>query len=129
MTVCQSVTVPWAPGCNEAIGEFASQPSGDPNHGIHIHVSNLVISSKAAPMQNNASPSSGPGRRQGAGLAGIRAAQGLSNAQIAADMFISERTVKAHLSDASNLLGLDRIQMARLVERAELGDDMNRLLG
>lgn len=48
------------------------------------------------------------------------AAEGLTNAQIAQRMFISERTAKAHLSAASDRLCMSRIQMARLVERADL---------
>lgn len=50
----------------------------------------------------------------------LLAAQGCTNAQIAQRMFISERTAKAHLSAASERLGMGRIQMARLVERADL---------
>ena len=47
-------------------------------------------------------------------------AEGLTNAEIAAHMFISERTAKAHLSSASEKLAMGRVQMARLVERADL---------
>lgn len=50
----------------------------------------------------------------------ILAAEGLTNAEIAKKMYISERTVKAHLSSASDKLSLGRVQLARLVERAEL---------
>ena len=50
----------------------------------------------------------------------LLAADGCSNAQIAARMFISERTAKAHLSNAGDRLGMNRVQMARLVERADL---------
>lgn len=35
-------------------------------------------------------------------------------------MFISERTAKAHLSSAADRLNMGRVQMARLVERADL---------
>lgn len=35
-------------------------------------------------------------------------------------MFISERTVKVHLSSAADKLYMGRVQMARLVERANL---------
>lgn len=48
----------------------------------------------------------------------ILAAQGMSNQEIAERMFISERTVKAHLSNASERLSMNRVQLARLVERA-----------
>ena len=48
----------------------------------------------------------------------ILAAQGMSNQEIAERMFISERTVKAHLSNASKRLSMNRVQLARLVERA-----------
>ena len=48
----------------------------------------------------------------------ILAAQGMSNQEIAERMFISERTVKAHLSSASERLSMNRVQLARLVERA-----------
>lgn len=50
----------------------------------------------------------------------LLAAEGLTNTQIAARMFISERTAKAHLSSASERLCMSRIAMARLVERADL---------
>lgn len=50
----------------------------------------------------------------------ILAAEGFTNAGIAARMFISERTAKAHLSSASDKLNMGRVQMARLVERADL---------
>ena len=48
------------------------------------------------------------------------AAEGYTNAEIAARMFISERTAKAHLSSAGDKLSMGRVQMARLVERADL---------
>ncbi|MBW3091361.1 response regulator transcription factor [Bifidobacterium sp. 82T10] len=50
----------------------------------------------------------------------LLAAEGLSNAEIAARMFISERTAKAHLSSAADKLSMNRVQLARLVERADL---------
>jgi DNA-binding NarL/FixJ family response regulator len=50
----------------------------------------------------------------------LLSAQGLRNNEIAEKMFISERTVKVHLSAAADKLGLNRIQLARLVERADL---------
>lgn len=50
----------------------------------------------------------------------LLAAEGYTNAEIAQKMYISERTVKAHLSSASDKLSLGRVQLARLVERAEL---------
>ncbi|WP_055426540.1 response regulator transcription factor [Bifidobacterium aesculapii] len=50
----------------------------------------------------------------------LLAAEGLTNAQIASRMFISERTAKAHLSSASDKLAMGRVQMARLVERADV---------
>lgn len=50
----------------------------------------------------------------------ILAADGLTNAEIAERMFISERTAKAHLSNASERLSMGRVQMARLVERADI---------
>ncbi|WP_125979856.1 response regulator transcription factor [Bifidobacterium goeldii] len=52
----------------------------------------------------------------------ILAAEGMTNAEIAARMFISERTAKAHLSSAADKLAMGRVQMARLVERADLDD-------
>ena len=48
------------------------------------------------------------------------AAEGYTNAKIASRMFISERTAKAHLSSAADKLNMGRVQMARLVERADL---------
>lgn len=48
----------------------------------------------------------------------IYAAQGLSNQEIAIEMCISERTVKAHLMAACDKLNMNRIMLARLVERA-----------
>lgn len=50
----------------------------------------------------------------------LLAAEGLTNAEIAERMFISERTAKAHLSSAADKLSMGRVQMARLVERADL---------
>lgn len=50
----------------------------------------------------------------------LLAAEGASNSEIAGTMYISERTVKAHLSEAMATLGMNRVQLARLVERAEL---------
>lgn len=50
----------------------------------------------------------------------LLAAEGCTNAEIAAQMFISERTAKAHLSNAGDKLAMGRVQMARLVERADL---------
>lgn len=50
----------------------------------------------------------------------VLAAEGYTNAEIAARMFISERTAKAHLSSAADKLAMGRVQMARLVERADL---------
>lgn len=50
----------------------------------------------------------------------LLAAEGMTNAQIAERMFISERTAKAHLSSAADKLAMGRVQMARLVERADL---------
>lgn len=50
----------------------------------------------------------------------LLAAEGCTNAEIAAQMFISERTAKAHLSSAGDKLAMGRVQMARLVERADL---------
>lgn len=50
----------------------------------------------------------------------LLAAEGYTNAEIAQRMFISERTAKAHLSSAADKLSMGRVQMARLVERADL---------
>lgn len=50
----------------------------------------------------------------------VLAAEGYTNAEIAQRMFISERTAKAHLSSAADKLCMGRVQMARLVERADL---------
>lgn len=50
----------------------------------------------------------------------VLAAEGFTNAEIAERMFISERTVKAHISSAADKLRMGRVQMARLVERADL---------
>lgn len=50
----------------------------------------------------------------------VLAAEGYTNAEIAERMFISERTAKAHLSAAADKLCMGRVQMARLVERADL---------
>ncbi|MCO6558402.1 MAG: response regulator transcription factor [Bifidobacterium sp.] len=50
----------------------------------------------------------------------ILAAEGLSNAEIAKEMFISERTVKAELSAACAKLDANRVLLSRIVERADL---------
>ena len=50
----------------------------------------------------------------------ILAAEGFTNAEISEKMFISERTVQAHISSAADKLCMGRVQMARLVERADL---------
>ena len=57
----------------------------------------------------------------------IYAAEGYTNAEIATRMIISERTVKADLSNASRKLNMGRVQMARLVERADLKGDSTNL--
>ena len=53
----------------------------------------------------------------------ILAAEGFTNAEISEKMFISERTVKAHISSAADKLCMGRVQMARLVERATCRHD------
>ena len=50
----------------------------------------------------------------------LLAAEGFTNAEIASRMFISERTAKAHLSSAADKRDMGRVQMARLVERADM---------
>ncbi|MBW3087345.1 response regulator transcription factor [Bifidobacterium sp. 82T24] len=50
----------------------------------------------------------------------LLAAEGLTNQEIAARMFTSERTTKAHLSSASEKLCMSRVQLAQLVGRADL---------
>lgn len=53
----------------------------------------------------------------------ILAARGLTNSEIAAEMYISERTAKAHLSSACTHLGLasmNRVLLGRIVERAAI---------
>lgn len=51
------------------------------------------------------------------------AAAGLSNSAIAARAFVSEATVKTHLTRAMTKLGLEnRVQLATLVDRAGLTD-------
>ena len=50
----------------------------------------------------------------------LLAADGLTNQEIAARMFTSERTTKAHLSSASEKLCMNRVQLAQLVGRADL---------
>ncbi|WEV46154.1 response regulator transcription factor [Bifidobacterium sp. ESL0690] len=52
--------------------------------------------------------------------ASMLAAEGLSNAEIAKSMFISERTVKAELSSACAKLDVNRVLLGRIVERADL---------
>ncbi|BDR52324.1 DNA-binding response regulator [Bombiscardovia nodaiensis] len=50
----------------------------------------------------------------------LLAAEGMTNQEIAEHMYVSERTVKAHLSSACEKLTMSRVQLARLVERADL---------
>ncbi|MFB7800597.1 MULTISPECIES: response regulator [unclassified Isoptericola] len=45
-------------------------------------------------------------------------AEGLSNAQIAERLFLGEATVKTHLARATTRLGVNRVQLALLVDRA-----------
>ena len=61
-----------------------------------------------------------PQSRRDEARALLLAAEGCTNAEIAGRMFISERTAKAHLSSAADKLDMGRVQMARLVERADL---------
>ncbi|BDR55235.1 DNA-binding response regulator [Bombiscardovia apis] len=50
----------------------------------------------------------------------LLAAEGYTNQEIAERMYVSERTVKAHLSSTCDKLCMSRVQLARLVERADL---------
>ncbi|MFI2105333.1 response regulator [Isoptericola sp. NPDC019693] len=45
-------------------------------------------------------------------------AEGLTNAQIAERLFLGEATVKTHLARATTRLGVNRVQLALLVDRA-----------
>jgi len=45
-------------------------------------------------------------------------AEGLSNADIARQLFLGEATVKTHLTRATSRLGVNRVQLALLVDRA-----------
>lgn len=45
-------------------------------------------------------------------------AEGLSNVEIAARMFLGEATVKTHLAHACHKLGVNRVRLALLVDRA-----------
>lgn len=49
----------------------------------------------------------------------LLSAEGMTNQEIAQHMFISERTVKAHLMSAARRLSMDRVGLARLVERSD----------
>lgn len=49
----------------------------------------------------------------------LLSAEGMTNQEIAEHMFISERTVKSHLMSAARRLCMDRIGLARLVERSD----------
>ncbi|PJM72599.1 DNA-binding response regulator [Bifidobacterium primatium] len=56
----------------------------------------------------------------------LLAAEGLTNQEIAARLFVSERTAKAHLSSASEKLSMSRVQLAQLVGRADLPSPLCR---
>ncbi|MEG3616460.1 MULTISPECIES: response regulator transcription factor [Isoptericola] len=47
-----------------------------------------------------------------------QAARGLTNAQIGAELYLGAATVKTHLSTACHKLGVNRVQLAVLVDRA-----------
>ena len=49
----------------------------------------------------------------------VAVAEGLSNAQIAERLYLGEATVKTHLTRATTRLGVNRVQLALLVDRAE----------
>src|SRR5699024_5667242 len=51
----------------------------------------------------------------------VRVAQGLSNARVAQQLYVSEGTVKTHLASAQSRLGVrNRVEVAVLAERAGL---------
>ena len=67
-------------------------------------------------------PPDGPLSRREMEVAGL-VADGATNAQVAARLFISERTVESHLASIFNKLGVDtRLQVARWFASTQVTD-------
>ena len=86
-------------------------PGDDPRRGGRLRTRGPAVSARV--VVGHPEPSDGPLSRREMEVAGL-VADGATNAQVAARLFISERTVESHLASIFNKLGVDtRLQVAR----------------
>lgn len=95
----------------------AGEPHVDPQ-SLRALISHLAGARQSTVLAASQRELAGLSAREREVVAGVGMAR--SNAQIAAALFMSERTVKAHLTSAMTKLGKNRIELALLAERAGL---------